>query len=379
MSEPVKWQSKGINRWRQQVIPGGVWLVVVATIAWLFIHRSAPFVAGGMARGEQREIAADNGGRLLSLPVRLFEEVRLGQTLAVLEDDRIQAQLATAAAETARLRAELSAAEDRLPREAEALAATQAAAARRFALDVEQTRIRELELVVSIETDRITQRWWQYRVDRLMGLRDLDSAATDELENAQTTFAALQKQIAENEKSLSQLRLDLTEARQRRDSFAQIHPTAPAIEKALEPLRAAVTVQERRITELSIGQAMLVLRSPIDGVVSELLRRPGETVMPGQAILTVSMQQPMEIVAFATANQVNQINVGMPVELALVRCGSPTPVARSRVIGIGPAAQALPVQLWQNPTTPEWGWPIGIAMPTGLPLMSGETLVVRGL
>jgi len=232
-----------------------------------FCERSVRFSATGIAQGEQRQIAAQNPGRLLLLPVNLFEEVQQGQTLAVLEDDRIQAQLATAAAETARLRAELVATEDRLMAEAQVRAANQLSDTRRFALDVEQTRVRELELTVTNETDRITLQRLRFRLDRLLELRDTGSSATNELETAQTRYAALEKQIEENESFLSQVQRDLDEARQRRNAFTQLNPTAPCVEKALEPLQAALTVQERRIAELALERAMLVLQSPIEGTV----------------------------------------------------------------------------------------------------------------
>jgi membrane fusion protein, multidrug efflux system len=379
MPPSIRWQAFSGSRWRRHFVPGAVWLAAAGAAGWLLTERAGNFMTAGLARGEQRQIATETSGRLLLLPVNLFEPVRAGQTLAVLEDERIQARLATAAAEVTHLQAELVATADRLVAEAEARASDAAADSRRFAVDVEATRIKALALTTTIEADRITLQRMQFRLDRMLTLRDAETAASDELDDAQIDHAALQKQIEENTTLLEQLHCDLEEAVARRDAFLQLPVQNPAPDTALEPLRAAVSVQERRVAEVALERAMLVLRSPIDGVVSEVLRRPGESVLPGQPILIVAAPRPAEIVAYASPAQMAQVTIDRPLRVALVRPGQPPRAARSRVLGVGPTAEQLPARLWQNPAVPEWGWPIAIAVPRELPLLPGEVLVVQGL
>jgi multidrug resistance efflux pump len=366
-----------MGRWRHHRASIGVWLAAVAMVSWLLVHRTQRIDVMGLARGELRPIAALTNGRVMMLPVRLFQQVTQGETLVVLEDDRIQAQLATAAAEAARLRAEVVATESRLAAEAQEHEAAELADARRFAINVEQTRIRELELSTALKTDRIKLEF--LRLQQSMFGQANGSGATSELRfrSAETDSSAMEKKIEEDEKTLAQLQLDLQNVRRRHEEFVRRQSIPLSIDTALEPLRAAVSVQQRKIEELSLDRSMLVLRSPMDGVVSEVLRRVGEAVTTGQPILTVAASQPAEVVAYLTAAQRSQVQMGMPVEVELAYRGGPRSVASSTVIGIGPVAEQLPVRLWQNPTLPEWGWPITIAVSPELKVLSGELVGVR--
>lgn len=378
MADAVKWQSYGLSRWRRHLIPVVVWLAASGGAVWLFAHRAQRCELVGIARGEQRQVAALTNGRLRMVPVVLFEAVKAGQTLAVLEDDRIRAALATAEAETARLRAELVATENRLTAEAALQDADQMAEARRFAIDVEGARLRELELRVALETDRITSEFLRLQAELLGSLREKRAVSELQFRSAETQYAALKRKIDENEKVLAQARIDLERARQRQELFAQHHPVSPELDKALEPLRAALTVQEHRIGELALERSMLVLASPMDGVVSELLRGVGEALLIGEPILTVTAAQPSEVIAYATPAQADQLETGAPVRLEVTREDGSRQVADSQVASVGPVAQQLPMQLWQNPTLPEWGWPVKIAIPAELRVLCDELVGVRG-
>lgn len=133
------------------------------------------------------------------------------------------------------------------------------------------------------------------------------------------------------------------------------------------------------MAELSLERSNLVLRSPMDGVICGIERRVGEAVTPGQPILMLTASQPSEIVVYVNALQVAQIRPGMPVELTATSPGDRRAAVRSRVMGVGPAAEELPARLWQNPTVPEWGWPVGIAAAPEFRVRSGEIVGVCGL
>lgn len=379
MAGTAKWQSYGLGRWRWHAMPLLVWLASVGGVVWLLGHRAQRFELVGIAQGQQRQIAALTNGRLLMVPVQRFERVSQGQTLAVLADERIQAELATAGAEASRLRAELTAAMTRFAADAELQEAEQMAEARRFAFDVEQTRLDTLELKVVIETDQITFQRRRFELDRLNKLQEQNAVNEYELELAKTKYEALAKKIAENENVLAQSERDMEQAQQRLAAFAQQHPTPADIERLLEPLRQAVTVQELRMAELSLERSMLVLRSPMDGVVNELLRGAGEAVMSGEPILTLAASRPSEVIAYATAAQASRVEPGMAVELQLVRQGAPRRVAESSVQSVGPTIVELPLRLWKSPAVPEWGWPIKIAVSSKLEMLSGERIGVRGM
>jgi len=374
MSRSFRWPNYAIWRWRRNALPLLVWLIAAGIASWLLAHRSSANELTGIAQADQRDVAALTNGRLQLVPVEMFDSVKQGQPVAVLEDDRIAASLATAAAEVSRLRAELAATEDRLAIDAAVQHSDHMAEARRYAVDVERNRLHEIELQVMMETDRIKAEFLRLQKDLLGNLRGQRAVSELRFRSAEADYKALEKNLGENQKALAQVRQDLEQARQRQDSFSGNQVEYLAIDKALEPLRAAVTVQERRLAELCVDRSMLVLKSPMDGVVSQLLRRAGESVRTGEQIMTIVSTRPSAVIAYATAAQVVQFQPGLPVRLDVIREGIARHSACTRVQLIGPVAEKLPAQLWRNPTTPEWGWPVKIAIPPQLGILCGEVI-----
>ncbi len=376
MDQTLTWKRWGVGNCRRRLLPALVWVLAVGAAGWLFAYRSSRGELVGITNPARRNVTALTDGRLRLMPVALFEPVKAGQPLAVLEDDRIQASLATAAAEAVRLRAELAAAEKRLAAEAVGEEIKYAAEARRYAVDVERYRLHELELQVTIETE------WA-RLDFLRTQRDLfdrlrGQRAVSELgfKSAEADLGALEKSLEENTKALAQAQADLEQARQRREQFAQCQVVPLALDQALEPLRAAVTVQERLIDELSVEHAMLVLKSPMDGVVSQILRGVGESVRAGEPIMTVVSTRPTEIIAYIAPTQVSRFAAGVVVRLETMREGVARQTVESRIQAVGPDIEQIPARLWRNPSTPEWGWPVKIMVPTELEVLCGETVGV---
>ena len=372
----MKWQSCSVISWRRQVVPVFVWLAAAGAVGWLLVHRSSMCELAGIAHPEQREVAALTNGRLRLVPVELLESVKEGQPLAVLEDDRIQASLATAAAEAPRLRSELVAAENRLTADAAVEEAEYMADVRRYAVDVERLRLQDVELQVEIETDRIKLEFLRIQKDLLGNLRGQRAVSELRFKSAETECRALEQRIVENQKVLTEVRQNLEQARQRQESFARNHIVPRSLDKALEPLRGAVTVQERRIGELSLERSMLVLKSPMDGVVSQLLRGVGESVRAGEPILTVVSMRPSAVIAYASSAQAAQFATGSPVRLEMAREGIVMQTVDTQVQAVGPTIEQIPARLWRNPTVPEWGWPVKIVLPRELKVLCGEVIGV---
>jgi HlyD family secretion protein len=365
----------GRRAWRRHGPSVLVWLAALGGVVYLLGRRTYHFEATGIAQGDIRQIAAATLGRIRFVPVRLFENVRQGQTLTVLEDDRIQCDLATASAEIARLRAELHATQDRLDVDARNRKIDRMTEARRFATDVENARIRILDLTTILETDRTTLDDLRLKMKFTQNIFSKEAATDFETQTARINFAALERKIRENERELVQARLDLEQSKRRNDDFVKQTPAFPSLDLALAPLREAVTVQERRVTALAMDRAMLVLKSPLDGTVSQMIRGVGEAVRPGEPILVVSARRASSIVAYASDFQIGEIKEGMPVELITQAGGGR--IVGSKVVSVGPVIEQIPVRLWRNPSIPEWARGILVAVPTNLNLVPSELIVIR--
>jgi multidrug resistance efflux pump len=387
------------GRLRPHILPVLVWLAAVAGVGVLFHHRSQRFEILGLAQGDVRQVAASSAGRLKSVPVQLFQEVKKGDVVAVLDtvldNERLEAELATANAEIQRLFAEIAHTQQSLLTEAANLETDRTATQRRFFVDVENARLRVLELKTQLETDRtvLEDRQRSAKDYLAQNLSDPNDIAFYQLKKLKGECALLAKKIAENQRLLEQAESDLKQSELRRDEFASRQLQLPPVDSALEVIRGEIKVQEKKIDQFLARREPVVLKSPIDGIVVQLhgrardvaVWRPGEFVVRGQdevilagdSILSIAENKPREIIAYATQYQLGRIKEGMPVQL--VKNTEPAQMANSQVAYLGPTLERMPECLWQVPNTPQWGHPVLIPIPPSLKLIPGETVGIRGL
>jgi multidrug resistance efflux pump len=391
--------SYSLGRLRLHVLPVLIWLVAVAGVGVLFYHRSQRFEILGMAQGEVLQVAATCTGRLKSVPVKLFEEVHKGDVVAVLDtvldNEHLEAELATANAEIQRLMAELAHTQETLLAEAANLETDRTAAQRRFFVDVENARLRVLELKTQLETDRLMLDGLEQNTKTWLArnLSDQNDAAYYELQKMKGERDVLAKEIAENQRLLEQAETNLKQTEQRRDEFARLQLQHPPLDSALEVIRREIKVQEKQIDELLARREPVVLKSPIDGIVAQLhgrardvavwrpgefvVRGPDEVILAGDSILSIAEGRPREVVAYAGQHQLGRVREGMAVQL--VKNTEPAQIANSQVAYLGPTLERMPECFWQVPNIPQWGHPVLIPIPTGLKLIPGEMVGIRGL
>ncbi|HUU17517.1 MAG TPA: HlyD family efflux transporter periplasmic adaptor subunit [Sedimentisphaerales bacterium] len=382
-----------LSRLRRHLLPILVWLSVVACVVGLFTRRSRRFEVLGIAQGQVRQIAANCTGRLKSVPVQLFEQVSLGQPVAVVDTivdneqprTRLQAQLSVILAEIEHLTAQLVPTQDDLLAEKNDRETNRLSDGRRFSVDVENARLEILRLRAQIETDKIMLEDLALEVQTVQELLAQEAVAPYELQKANVQYETLAKKIEENEQLLEQAKAALKQTQQRWDEYARYKPHHPSVEDALDVIRKAIKIQERRMDELLVQIEALVprealkLTAPIDGVVSQIQRWPGEAVLAGEPILTIAEVKPTEIIAYAVEDQVNQIQKGMVVELVKKSEPEKIEIARSQIIYIGPIVEQLPARLWRNPNVPEWGRPFLVKAPPQMKLIIGEVVGIRRL
>ncbi|MBW7990384.1 MAG: HlyD family efflux transporter periplasmic adaptor subunit [Planctomycetes bacterium] len=382
-----------LSRLRRHILPILVWLSVVACVVGLFTRRSQRFEVMGIAQGQVRQIAANCPGRLTSMPVQLFDQVSLGQPVAIVDtildneqpQDQLQAKLSTILAEIEHLTSQLVPTQDDLLAEKADRETSRLSDSRRFSVDVESARLEILRYRALIETDRIMLEDLALEVQTIKELLAQEAVAPYELQKAQVQYEALAKKIEENEQLLEQAKTALQQTQQRHDEYIRFKPHHPSVENALNVIRKAIKIQERRMDELLVQiealepRKTLKLTAPIDGIVSQILHWPGEAVLASEPILTITEVKPTEIIAYALAGQVNQIRKGMAVELAKKGESEKIEIARSQITYIGPIVEQLPTRLWRNQNVPEWGRPFLIKAPPQMKLITGEVVGIRKL
>ena len=375
------------------ILPVLVWLAAVACVGFLFTRQTQHFEVVGIARGQMRQVAASRDGVLKMVSVELFEKVRKGQILAMLDDKEINASIETAAAEINHLMSQLVPTQDSVIAEAAERESDYKITKRRYALDVENVRVRMLELKTVIETDRITLENLGLEVRIAEHLLEEQAIAPYELQKSDALYDTLAKKIKTNEHLMLQYQADLDNAQKRSDQLAANQPYHRSAESALEPILEEIKVKEKLVDELLTQRKSFIIRSPIDGIVvringtanelsrqrpgESLTRWPGEVVLAGEPILVVAENGPREVVAYAKGEHLDKIKDGMTVEL--IKNGPPAQIASSQVTGFGPAMEMMPERLWLNPNMPQWGRPIVIKIPPGMQLLPGELVGVRGI
>jgi len=378
-------------RLRLHILPILVWLGALACVIGLFSRRSQRFEVLGIAQGQRRQISATSTARVTTVSVNLFDKVKKGQTIAVLDTvleneqskNQLQAQLNTALAEIERLSAQLVPTQDGLSADRADRETTRISDGRRFAVDIENARLEILRLRAVIETDRITLQDLALDVEVAEELVAEEALAPFELQKAKAQYNALAKKIEETQNLLEQAKAALEQTIKRRDEYAQHQPYHPSVDDALAVIRKAISVQEKRVEELVTQmealdrRKALELKAPIDGVVSNILHRQAEVVLAGDPIVTVAENEITGIIAYAGENLMDAIEEGMTVEV--VKTGEPASVQveSSEVTFVGPAVEQIPAQLWQNPNVPQWGRPFLIKTPVEMELIAGEKVGVR--
>lgn len=393
---------------RLHLLPFVVWLGIVACVVGLFAHRSSRFQVLGIAQGQVWQVAATCTGRLKSVPVQLFDEVKQGQTVAVintlLEDEqtleaKLKTELATVTAEIEHLAAQLVPTQDTLLADQSDRESNRIADERRFSAGVENARIRILSLRGLIASDRITLEDLAMEVKIVEDLLKKGAVAPYELQKAKVQYDSLAKKVEENERLLGQATEDLKQAVRRQDEYRKFQPYNPSVESALDVIRKEMKVQEQMmegvIAQLEALKAResVELKAPFDGVVvsiavrtneaialrpgEKIVRRPGEVVTAGDPVMAVAEAQPAEVIAYTSERILGRVREKMPVEL--VKDREPAQIARSEVVSVGPTVELVPQRLWRNPNVPQWGRPVRVKIPPGLQLLPGEVVGVREL
>jgi len=372
---------------RLHILPILVWLVALGGVIFLLSHRRERFEVLGLAQGQVRQISSTSMGRLQNVPVQLFESVREGDVVAIIDtvldhkhlEVELEAKKAVFMAEINQLQAELKATSNRLTVEAANRKNNMVDTQRRFAVDVENARLRTLQLKASLGPDQIRLEELELNSKILAVQEPLqsNSAILYEQRKLKKQYDALAKEIEEKRHLLVQAENDLQQAISRRNEFALRQPVNPELKTVLEPIQAAIRVKEVQIAEILTDRQALELKAPFDGIVSEILHKSGEAVLAGEPILSIAETKPREILAYANQNLASRLEANMKVKL--IKNSEPQQIANSQITHLGPGVQLVPEQLRSDPAVLEWGRPMLIRVPPNMKLMPGEIVGIKGL
>lgn len=188
--------------------------------------------------------------------------------------------------------------------------------------------------------------------------------------------------ISEQEYELARMELDLNRTKRDEteeligylteslDEIGQFGNYSTRAER--DPVMAAIRVQERRLEALQIELEPKPLYAPMNGVISQVLRRNGEYVDPGSSLLEIESREPTYIVGYVRQPFTIQPEVGMEVEVRTRKPGRD--FFTSNIIQLGGHLKLIDTHLQRPGAIYESGLPVQIAIgdTDGVELTPGE-------
>jgi multidrug resistance efflux pump len=381
--------SQWFRHFRYGILPFISFALLVLATGWMW-HRQARLPgAVGEVEAVRSDVAAGADGTLAPLvdiaaaaegelaetdfQWSLFDPVNKGDVLARLDDRPVQAQLKTLEKEVERLTGELTAAEEQFVLDQHGREHDHRREYARLYWELQRHRLNVLDRQTEIETARVELMRLEERVRSLERISRNSVSSALELSGAQLERDRVRETLVRSEAALKEAKTQGAKAKEQLEEFPD-PPTLPK-QKLLGPLESAIAVQEALQAELHVLVDGLQIRAPISGMIVAIHCWPGQNVRMGDPVLTLASSEARYLVSYVRTGQRVRPTVGTPVDVRM-RVPGATPVA-SAVSHVGPQVELIPEHQRQNPTMLEWGLPVRIELPDGLPARPGELVDVR--
>ena len=244
---------------------------------------------------------------------------------------------------------------------------------RRFAGDVESTWLACLETRAALAEAQVELQGLEARLARSRALSAESLTPLATLEEDSTACQAQREVVRGQRELLAALRARHARAEARLAEFAR-SVGVPAQAALPAALTASLRVQEIRLQLAELAATRCVLRAPMAGIVSEVLRRPGEVVAAGVPVAILVDRRAEAIVAYAPEAQQSDITPGQRVR---IRRRSGGRAVDSVVLSVGSAVRILPARTDPYAGVPVWGLSVRVRLPDGLAIRPGESFRIQ--
>lgn len=343
--------------WKKRVLIGtGLTIAATGLTTWYFLSRPKPadLQLSGRIEGYQTDIGAKIGGRVNYIAVREGDQVKMGQVVARLNDDEIQAQLRGAQARiTAAQQQEQQA---RLQIQVVDSQIQQAQLTLEQSEGEQSGRIFQAQSTVAAAEAQLKQAQAQLNLarvnlDRFAQLVRDGAVTKQQFDQAQTNYEAAQATVEANQKQVDAARGGLTQAQtsslnpgirnaqvsgllqQRQQAYAQLKAAQAEVKNA-----QAATQQ----IQAQLGYLNVV--SPINGVVTARSVEPGAVVGSGRTLLSVVNLNTVYLRGFIPEGSIGKVRVGQKATVFLD--SDPNQPLPSRVAAIDPQASFTPENIY---------------------------------
>jgi len=325
-------------------------IVVVLGVAAFFIWRgyfANPRVPGnivtvsGRIEGDDSAVSPKTSGRIIEIRVREGETVKVGETIATLDDAQVRAREDQARAALTGAEARARSANDQIAVFEQQLQQNQ--------LMTEQSkvdaagRVRQAEAdVAAAEADVAAAESDLAQQEASLQLAEFDNDAYQKLvktgavserqgKQASTTadqqsaaVAASRRRLESNRRRLESARGSLTTAQANLSNPGIRTFQADGVRRQIDQQRAeiasadAASQQARfQLTEAEANRHDLIIAAPFDGTVMTRAAEPGEVVQAGTAIVTLLDMSRVYLRGFVPEGQIGKVKIGQPARVYL--------------------------------------------------------------
>ena len=307
----------------------------------------------GQAEPVVANVSCHKTGVLTELAVGRFQRIKAGDPIAqvmIVDPPVLTASLALIRAEIESLRASMTPITQR----------------QRTAMEYDKYRLDWLKERAQLASARDDLRYaeGEYRRMELMFKEKIVSErmydqARELRDRRQDEVNELSKLVAECETQFEQL---------------QLTNTMDLTQVTGDPLAAAIAVQEAKLRLTEAELIPVIVKAPMDGIVTTIFHHVGEAVTPGTPIVALATLDPVRIVGYLRPPIQRQLMPGMKVSIRTRglhrQFGSATILEVGTQLEIVPATLLGPV----NFANVVQGLPIDISIPSNLKIRAGEVV-----
>ncbi|MBK9139376.1 MAG: HlyD family efflux transporter periplasmic adaptor subunit [Verrucomicrobia bacterium] len=348
------------REFRVKVLPLLTFVAAVVVCAAIWTHHVSPASLLGQAVSAQASISSSRPGLLAMVKGDIDQPVRAGEVIATVLTSPprlLEASLAVIQAEAELIRLGMSPLAD----------------ADRNELNLERLKLDLLQQRTALALARVQLNYAESEYRRLSALR-LDPAGI--ASDSDYEIARRDRDLARTE--VEQLEVTVANVAETLRRFERGLPISTPENRELAT-RKAIEAQQRQLEVIEAQLGPEEVLSPIDGVITSVLRRAGENVTAGEPILTILSTNISGIVAYLPLNSPLPVAAGMDAEVR--RRTSDRATGLGQVTRVSAYYAPIPPLLQWSPTlnrqTNTIGLPLWVSVPSGMTLIPGEVVGIR--
>ena len=338
----LKWRE-----FRYNFMPAAIFIAacVISVIIWK--DRVAMPQMVGQVERIASSVTSGEDGLIIELKAAPFSTVTNGQPVAeirVADPDSVRASLDA-------ISSDLRVLETRLTQDQQ-----------RILQDYERLRLNSFSERVALATAKVELEFAKSELQRVTRLHKDKLVSDNEFEQAQAIASSRQAEVDERTRLLQEIDEGLK------------HLVPAGMEKVSTSITGSINKAiEAQEEKLRLSRQSVTLRSPIDGIVTEVFHTTGERVQAGDPIMTVTATRSQHIVGYLSQPIVVTPQIGDTVEVR--SRADREKVGTATILRVGQVIEPISKKLvLQDSPLKESGLPILISLPDEIGFLPGEVV-----